>query len=491
MDILPALYDDIGAIYRDGAGMTSDNAPATGRRRALRLAALIVIGVLIAIVSARPYAVGWNDGSRLAAVESLVDYHTWDISRSIFIAPPERNSPYLDPAFKGSLDKMKVGDNWYSDKSPPVSLAMAGIYQVLQSLTGLEAKDQPRTFCYLMTLLTSGVAYVIAILCIFGMAQRVGLPEPQQWLVTASFGLATVAPAFARSVNSHILILAAVSAICLLIVRPPPAGTKLDRHVLLLGLLAGVAYAIEQAAGPIVLVCAAALVIWRYRSAALLTRFLAGAAPAILLYHALTFHIFGVLLPGNSYAEYFLWPGSPFSRDNLTGHWLHHDVGDLLRYAAFTLVGTQGFLGHNLPVFLALAGIGCAWRARDRRDLVVFACAVGVGTWLLCAATSNNYSGLAVTVRWLVPLLAPTYLLISLALASQPKLWRDLAVLSGVGLLLSVELWEVGPFGREPEQIFWQLQILAAVSWLTLRIIERFGWRKPILTPADVMRQSD
>lgn len=471
--------------------MTSDNAAVTGRGRAARLAALIVVSILIAIFSARPYAVGWNDGSRLAAVESLVDYHTWEISRSIFIAVPEGNSPYLDPAFKGSLDKMKVGDNWYSDKSPPVSLAMAGIYQGLQSLTGLKAKDQPRAFCYLMALLTSGIAYVIATLCTFGMAQRVGLPEPQQRLVTASFGLATVAPAFARSVNSHILILAAVSGICLLVVRPPPAGAKLNGHVLLLGVLAGVAYAIEQAAGPIVLACTAALVIWRYRSAALLMTYLAGAAPAVLLYHALTFHIFGVLLPGNSHAEYFQWPGSPFSADTLTGHWLHHDAGELLRYTVFMLVGDQGFLGHNLPAFLALAGIGCAWRARGRRDVVMFACAISVATWLLCAVTSNNFSGLAVTIRWFVPLLAPFYLVISLALASQPKLWLDLAVLSGVGVLLSVQLWEVGPFGREPERIYWQLQGLAAVSWLALHVIERFSRRKSVLTPADIVRRGD
>ena len=37
------------------------------------------------VLSARPYAGSWNDGSRLAAVESLVDYHTWAIDDSIFV----------------------------------------------------------------------------------------------------------------------------------------------------------------------------------------------------------------------------------------------------------------------------------------------------------------------------------------------------------------------------------------------------------------------
>jgi len=30
----------------------------------------------VAAISARPFAGGWNDGSRLAAVESIVDRHT-------------------------------------------------------------------------------------------------------------------------------------------------------------------------------------------------------------------------------------------------------------------------------------------------------------------------------------------------------------------------------------------------------------------------------
>src|SRR5687767_12101081 len=40
---------------------------------------------LIALVSARPYAGGWNDGSRLATVESLVDRHTLAIDDSMFV----------------------------------------------------------------------------------------------------------------------------------------------------------------------------------------------------------------------------------------------------------------------------------------------------------------------------------------------------------------------------------------------------------------------
>ena len=41
-----------------------------------------LVAVAIALIGARPYAGSWNDGSRLATVESLVDYHTWEIDNS-------------------------------------------------------------------------------------------------------------------------------------------------------------------------------------------------------------------------------------------------------------------------------------------------------------------------------------------------------------------------------------------------------------------------
>src|SRR6185295_8623235 len=44
--------------------------------------------ITIAMISARDYAGGLNDGSRLATVESLVDYQTFRIDRSIFAEVP-------------------------------------------------------------------------------------------------------------------------------------------------------------------------------------------------------------------------------------------------------------------------------------------------------------------------------------------------------------------------------------------------------------------
>ena len=59
---------------------------------------LAAVALAIAAVGARPYAGGWNDGSRLATVECLVDYHTMAIDRSIFVqVPPPDGSQTPSP----------------------------------------------------------------------------------------------------------------------------------------------------------------------------------------------------------------------------------------------------------------------------------------------------------------------------------------------------------------------------------------------------------
>src|SRR5262245_39218547 len=86
---------------------------------------VLTSALLIAAGSALGYAGGWNDGSRLATVESLVDFHTLAIDDSIFVRPlldqVEDASPYPahEPLLEnGTKDKLFIDGHFYSDKSP-------------------------------------------------------------------------------------------------------------------------------------------------------------------------------------------------------------------------------------------------------------------------------------------------------------------------------------------------------------------------------------
>ena len=64
-------------------------------------ALVITLALAVAWLGACDQAGSWNDGSRLATVECLVDYHTWAIERSIFVDVPPvsagQPSPYAPP----------------------------------------------------------------------------------------------------------------------------------------------------------------------------------------------------------------------------------------------------------------------------------------------------------------------------------------------------------------------------------------------------------
>ena len=71
---------------------------------------LVLAGaVTLALVSARDYAGGWNDGSRLATVECLVDYHTLAIDQSIFVKVPAHDGTAPTPYRADDANLMEHG----------------------------------------------------------------------------------------------------------------------------------------------------------------------------------------------------------------------------------------------------------------------------------------------------------------------------------------------------------------------------------------------
>jgi hypothetical protein len=169
----------------------------------------------------------------------------------------------------------------------------------------------------------------------------------------------------------------------------------------------------------------------------------------------------------NAVPEYFLWPGCSFNAQNLAGGWSHSGVGDFLTYAAALLVGKRGFLGYNLPLFLAVCGLLYLPRRRPAElpEILFAACWCG-GTWLAYALTSDNYSGACCSIRWFVPLLAPAYYVLAMFLREQPRYHGGLLLLSVWGALLAGLMWWYGPWIRHMVPLFWPIQAAGLVGWL-------------------------
>jgi hypothetical protein len=495
--------------------------PPTDRSSRAAAPVVAILAAAIALASARPYAGGWNDGSRLATIESLVDRQSLAIDDSIFVRipwpaarydrPPQYQQirwlkdvdrPELFPydlespeAWKGDLvhpeslgtrDKLFIKSpvgaapaaagqgavgHYYSDKSPLPAVTLAGFYLVLKRTIDLEARDEPGKFCYWMTIASSGLGYVAAVWCTYQLGLVVGLPLSTCLPLTASLALATVAPTYARHVNNHAMLLGVTAALVLSLARlakEAAAWRKPWARLLEAGTLSGLGYAIDLGIGPPLVLATTGLVALRTRSVTAVAAFLLAAAPWIAIHHALNYQIGGTFAPTNSSPEYFNWPGCPFTSENLTGGWRHSSIGHFLLYAPDLLVGKQGFLSFNLPLFLAVAGFFVLWRRRAsvaEWPELVYCAGLSIGVWLIYAALSTNHSGACCSVRWFVPLLAPGYYVLAVLLREEPASRTDYLVLSGFGLALSAVCWVNGPWYERIPFGFWAIYPAALVAW--------------------------
>jgi hypothetical protein len=460
--------------------LTTDNRQVTDAARPIASYLwVLAVGLATSVMawgSAHNYAGGWNDGSRLATVESLVDYRTWAIDRSIFVHAVGSRSPYRDNALlkSGTLDKLWINGHYYSDKSPVPALLMAGLYQACEWTTGLTAAASAEQFCFLMTFATSGLAYVVACLCVFLMSCRAGLSTRHRLVLTASFALATVCTAYVRHVNNHIVFLGVIAPIVLGLVDWSFGVPPSSRQFAAWGFLTGLAYTIDLGAGPVLLLTIP-IVVFRYsRSFKSPAIIMISALPWFALHHFINYRIGGTLTPANSVAAYFQWPGCPFDNSNMTGGWHHADFRHFAVYSAGLLVGKRGFWSHNPALYLAAgAAFAFAWVPARRSPLLLFTWLWCGGTWLLYAVSSNNWSGSCCSIRWFVPFLAPAYGILALALAEWPDRLGDLAVLSAVGTAQGILMWREGPWMTHMVPGFWLMQAAVILGWATYRYQNR------------------
>ena len=144
-----------------------------------------------------------------------MDYRQWSIDRSVFVEP-------------WTLPRSAVA---LSGKSPwaPTDLARSTACRLmvastrtrrrcrtccsrastrsLQALTGVTARTAASRFCYWLTVGTSGISYVAAVIGVLLFTRRVLGPSWQALAVAASFALATCAVVYSRQLNPHIMLL--------------------------------------------------------------------------------------------------------------------------------------------------------------------------------------------------------------------------------------------------------------------------------------------
>lgn len=446
-------------------------------------AAAWVLGLLafaFAAAGAKPFAASWNDGSRLASVEALVEYGAFFIDDTAFLKPHGAvargtPSPY-DPAQPilafGTSDRLRIGGYWYSDKPPLVSVPLAVAYGGLMAV-GLPApSERPDVFAWVITVLLSGTGYAVAVGCMWALGKRAGLSPKWRFAWLACFALATVLPAYTRSANNHIAQLGAVALVCVLLCRIADRareGRVAWGALLTAGFVTGFAYNLDFGLGPPLVLSVLACVALRTRRIVPFIACALAALPCVVAGHAINYEIGGDWLrPLNMHPEYLAWPGSPFTT-TMTGVVRPRPFAQFL-YSLDLLVGRKGFLTHNPPLLLAVAaGVLVLKRSgRDRLELLALG-AWCVAGWLMYGVLSKNHGGACVSIRWFVPFLAPGFWLLAKLLAERPELRRDFAALGAWGVPLAASSYLVGPWWIAVVPGYWWVFGGSLLTWGLVR----------------------
>lgn len=442
--------------------------------------AILLAAALAAFFTSRPYAGSWNDGSRLAMVESLGDRGTFQIDESFYVHPETAAiAPYAPGddllARDGTKDKLFIDGHYYSDKSPLPGVVMAGAYKLFRWCGLPAARERPDWFALAMTWLFAGLPYVLAVWCVGRSMKHLAVPGPWDILLTGGFAFGSLALPYVEQVNNHILLLAVAAGIFEAMLRPSLA-LHAPRTSAWIGMLAGLAYTIDLGTGPLLTAAAGGWVLWQRRE---VLAFALGALPFIIGHHALNYAIAGTIMPGNAKPDYFQWPGSPFSSENMTGVWHHESPARAGLYALDLLFGKKGFLLFSLPLVQGV--FGAYWLVRYRyveRPVAIAGLAWAVGAWLLYAAGSRNFSGQCLSIRWFLPLLVPGLVALAILVRDYPRSRSPLVPLLVAGIVLNVELVNRGPWWGRVPVLLWPVVGLSLIAWVSMWLRAYRSWNR-------------
>lgn len=438
---------------------------------------LLTVCLVLIVLLAKPYAGGWNDASRLATAESVVDRATMSIDYSIFVRVPQTQGKPLpfasdrtDLLTHGTLDKLFIGGSFYSDKTPLPSLYLAGIYQIWKWCGGPSASDRADLFCLILTWTSSGLAFVLAVAGVLTIGRFVGLDAKARLALGASFALGTMALGYAGSVNGHIIQLAGTVWVFALLIRLKNIERPV-RTLVMIGALLGIVYSADASAGPTFGLCTSVGILALTRRPMALVIVGVASTPFVLGHHAVNYSIGGTIAPANSNPEFFLWEGSPFQTGNITGRWRHQSINHFVLYIGDLLFGKQGFLFHNWPALLAaIWAIPMIRSARRERIVLLVGFAWCISTLILAAASSTNRSGQCLSIRWFLPFLAPAFVVLAVLVRDRCDLRKDFLVASVCGLLIAIPSAHYGLWIRHLIPGYWFI----VVGSITALILTRY-----------------
>jgi 4-amino-4-deoxy-L-arabinose transferase-like glycosyltransferase len=323
---------------------------------------------------------GWNQNSR------------FDLTRAVV----ERGTARIDRYHKNTGDKARRDGHYYCDKAPGVSWLGVPAYALARAvMSGDGAHPTPRFLAdaaFAVTVWSIGIPSALSVLAMCMLLGALGIGLRARLLVSAAYGLATLAFPYSTLLYGHQLSAAMTLAAFALLVRARAEGPR--RWVLVaVGALLGGAVVVEYPAalaGVVVGIYAIFIARTRWRAVAWLAAGAALPAIGLALYHAIEF--------GSPLALPYEFSTQPHRS---MGFFMGLGVPRLEALAGILVTPYRGLFFSAPWLALAIPGAVRLWRARRAEAAVSIAIAL-LFLWLN-ASLVDWEGGWAMGPRYLVP----------------------------------------------------------------------------------------
>jgi hypothetical protein len=366
----------------------------TAARRNLAAASphvrLLLLLVFIALGTTHRASQSWNDDSRMATIQSLVESGTLVIDHSDYV---------------GTGDKVFINGHFYSEKPPMPALIGAAVYFPLYQL-GIQLHMGTNLAYYLITLLTVGVCWIVGALAFYDCLRFTGLDSERRLLATLALALGSLYFTWATTFNNHELAAAWLMIGFRFLLRARHGEGAAGRNLAAAGLFLSLPGTADIPTGIFYGVFLLYVLLdpaLRRNVGLYLAPLLVTAVPAL----AMNYSIHHSIVPVQIVKAYFDYPHSPWHRSgmSLSGTEVN-GVATATCYALQTLLGDKGFLLYNPFLLIALWGLWRELRHNGpffREGVAIFTGSLGLMLyyWLM----TTNFAGWSYSIRWFVPML--------------------------------------------------------------------------------------
>lgn len=349
---------------------------------------LFLILVIIALATTMPKVRSWNDASRMATVQSLVEEHSYIIDESVFV---------------DTGDKVFINGHFYSDKPAIPSMMGAVIYLPLSHF-GIKLDYGLNLAYYLITLFTVKIFWGMGLIAFYFALGFSNTNVKERIWLTSALGIASLYFTWSSTFNNHALAASLLIIGFYYILKARQSGS-VKRNLFYAGFFLSLAGTADVPTATFYVGFLFYVLInsnLRGKISFYFMPLLLTVLPALFI----NYYISGSVIPVQINKSYFEYPGSPWiGSSELSG--MHINQGLFFLYYSFSvLLGPKGFLLYNPLLFIALPYLILEIRkgqAFKQEALVIgFASLIIVLYYLLF---TTNYGGCSYSIRWFVPLL--------------------------------------------------------------------------------------